>query len=427
MSELRDFHSGRSYAEQLDAADPLRAFRARFAIPRTEDNEEVVYLCGNSLGLMPQNAARYVNDELDTWKNAAVDGHFDGKRPWYGYHEQFTNLAAHVVGADPGEVVIMNSLTVNLHLMMVSFYRPTTTRHRILIEENAFPSDRYAVESQARFHGFDPDEAIVVMRPRDGEDLLRTEDIESLLASDDGQKVALVLMGGVNFYTGQAYDLERIARAARKAGAVCGFDLAHAAGNMPVQLHDWDVDFACFCTYKYLNAGPGSVAGCFVNARYDDDKTLPRFAGWWGNDPQTRFKMEDRFTPQRGAAGWQLSNAPIFSMAALLASLEIFEEAGMVRLREKAMLQTAYLLRLVDEIGHGAFRVITPREPQARGCQISLRAPGDAKRLRDLLQARGVVSDFRPPDVVRVAPVPLYNSFVDVWRFAQVLKESVGA
>jgi kynureninase len=426
MSELRDFHTGRSYAETLDAADPLRAFRARFAIPRTEDNDEVVYLCGNSLGLMPHTAVRYVNEELDTWKNVAVDGHFAGKRPWYAYHEQFTELAAHVVGADAGEVVIMNSLTVNLHLMMVSFYRPTTTRYRILIEENAFPSDRYAVESQARYHGRDPDDAILVMRPRAGEDLLRSEDIEALLASDAGKTIALVLMGGVNFYTGQAYDLERIARATRQAGAVCGFDLAHAAGNVPMKLHDWDVDFACFCTYKYLNAGPGSVAGCFVHARHGDDKALPRFAGWWGNDPQTRFKMDDRFAPQRGAAGWQLSNAPIFSMASLLASLEIFEEAGIVRLREKAMLQTTYLLRLVDEIGDGAFRVITPREPRDRGCQISLRAPGDAKRLRDLLQARGVVSDFRPPDVVRVAPVPLYNSYVDVWRFAQVLKESVG-
>jgi len=427
MSELREFTPDRRFAESLDDRDPLRAHRTRFALPRGEDGEELVYLCGNSLGLMPLAAARNVNDELDAWRALAVDGHFEGKRPWYGYHEQFTHLAARVVGAEPGEVVIMNSLTVNLHLMMVSFYRPTAERFRIVIEENAFPSDRYAVESQARFHGLDPRDAIVVLRPREGEDLLRTEDVERYLASDDGKKVALVLMGGVNFYTGQAYDLERITRAGHAAGAVVGFDLAHAAGNVPMKLHAWDVDFACFCTYKYLNAGPGAVAGCFVHARFSDDQTLPRFAGWWGNDPQTRFKMEDRFVAQPGAAGWQLSNAPVFSMAALLASLEIFDEAGMVRLREKSVLLTEYLLRLVDDIGDGAFRVITPRDVAARGSQVSLRARGDAKRLREMLQARGVVSDFRPPDVVRVAPVPLYNTFVDVWRFAQVLRESVGA
>jgi kynureninase len=418
------FQPSESFAQQLDAEDPLRAYRERFSFPKQEGNQECIYMCGNSLGLMPKTAKRFVEEELEAWQTLAVDGHFQGRRPWFDYHELFSESAAQLVGAQIGEVVIMNSLTVNLHLMMVSFYRPTADRFQILIEETAFPSDRYAVQSQAKHHGFDPEETIVVMKPREGENLLRTEDIESYL-ENEGSKVALVLFGGVNFYTGQAYDMKRIAAAAHQAGAYCGFDLAHAAGNLHLKLHDWNVDFAPFCTYKYINAGPGAVAGCFVHARHGKDLDLPRFAGWWGIDPKRRFEMPGDFTAQEGADGWQLSNAPILSMATLLASLEIFEEVGMEALRAKSVQLTRYLLYLVDQLGEDAFDVISPRNETDRGSQISLRAKGNAKTLRQLLQKRGVISDFRPPDVIRVAPVPLYNSYLDIWKFVEIMREAI--
>lgn len=417
----------REHALALDAEDPLAAQRQMFAFPKTKAGEDVLYFTGNSLGLMPRTVPDLVNEELDTWSRLAVDGHFDGPRPWYSYHEQFTDLAARLVGARPGEVVIMNSLTVNLHLLMASFYRPTQERYRIVIEDSAFPSDRYAVQSQARSWGFDPDDAVVVMKPRDGSDLLSTEDIEAYLERE-GHRVATVLFGGVNFYTGQAYDLGRLAAAAHKAGATFGTDLAHAAGNLALTLHDDDVDYAAFCTYKYLNAGPGSVGGAFVHERHGNRPDLVRFAGWWGNDPKTRFSMGHHFVPQEGAAGWQISNAPILSMAALLASLRIFDEVGMAALRKKSVKLTGYLEMLLDAIEHegeAAFSLITPRDPAARGCQLSVRAHREPKGLRDLLQARGVVTDFRPPDVIRIAPVPLYTRFVDVWDFAEVLRQAV--
>lgn len=425
MTEL-NFEPTAEFARQLDETDPLNHFRERFSFPLQQGSSPVIYLCGNSLGLMPKTVPQFINEEIEAWRTLAVDGHFNGPRPWYDYHELFRDSAAQLVGAKPGEVVIMNSLTVNVHLMMVSFYRPTQTRFKILIEDTAFPSDRYAVQSQAVHHGFDPAEAVVVMKPREGETLIRTEDVEAYLAAE-GDTVALVLFGGVNFYTGQAYDMKRIAAAAHQAGAYCGFDLAHAAGNLHLQLHDWNVDFAPFCTYKYLNAGPGSVAGCFVHQRHCNDTQLPRFAGWWGVDPKERFDMADTFTPVKSADSWQLSNAPILSMASLLASLEIFQEAGMAALREKSVRLTEYLLYLVDGLGEDAFEVISPRDPNDRGCQLSLRCRKNAKHLRGLLQERGVISDFRPPDVIRVAPVPLYNSFSDLWHFVEIMREAIEA
>ena len=411
----------REHAQALDRDDPLTRFRDAFHLPQHQ-GEDAVYLCGNSLGLMPKDAARILDEELDSWRTRAVDGHFEGPRPWYAYHKGLADGAAHIVGCAPHEVVIMNSLTVNLHLMMVSFYRPTPERYKILIEDNAFPSDRYAVQSQVRVHGFDPDAAVVVMRPRAGEDALRTEDIETYL-DEHGDAVALVLFGGVNFYSGQAYDLPRITEAAHRAGALCGFDLAHAAGNLALRLHDWNVDFAPFCTYKYLNAGPGASAGCFVHERHAKNVDLLRFAGWWGNDPSTRFLMADDFKAAPSADGWQISNAPVFSMAPLYASFGLFQEAGMPALRKKSEALTGYLAELLAALPKPGVDVITPSKPVARGCQLSLRVPEDAKGLRDKLQARGVICDYRAPDVLRIAPVPLYNRFDDVWRFAHILEE----
>ncbi len=415
----------REHAHTLDGQDELAPFRERFCIPKHKDGSDIVYFTGNSLGLMPKAARTLLNEELDVWAELAVDGHFEGPRPWYSYHENFTELAAEVVGAKPGEVVMMQSLTTNVHLLMVSFYRPTRERYRIVVEKGAFPSDQYAVQSQAQVHGFDPEDAVVELAPREGEDLLRTEDIEAYLEAE-GDKVAVVMFGGVNFRTGQVFDLLRITKAAHAAGAKCGFDLAHAAGNVPLSLHDWGPDFAAFCSYKYLNSGPGSVAGAFVHERHAKDASLPRFAGWWGNDPASRFEMGDVFVPQPGAAGWQISNAPVFAMAPALASLRIFSEAGgMTRLRKKSVALIDYLLSLVDDIGTEHFEVISPRAEKDRGCQVSIRAKKDAKALRAVLQDHGVVTDYRPPDVIRIAPVPLYNTFDDVWRFAEVLRRSV--
>lgn len=411
----------RARATALDAEDPLAPFRHRFVIPKHKDGSEQVYLCGNSLGLMPKEARTILEEELSAWESLAVEGHFEGKRPWYRYDEPLRAPLARLVGAKEHEVVVMNGLTVNLHLLMASFYRPTKERYRIVIEDSAFPSDRYAVQSQARFHGFDPTSAVAVLEPREGEVLLRTEDVERFFA-EEGESVALLLLGGVNFYTGQAYEHARIAKAAREQGVVVGLDLAHAAGNLPLSLHDWDIDFAAWCSYKYLNSGPGATAAAFVHERHGDDPSLVRFAGWWGTDPDTRFQMPFDFVPQRGAAGWQLSNAPIFSMAPLYASLALFDEAGMPALREKSERLTAYALELLDVIADGRFTVLTPRDPSARGCQLSLRVE-DAAALNERLAARGVVCDLRRPDVVRATPVPLYNSFEDVLRFAKVLEE----
>lgn len=416
------FDPGEESARRLDAADPLRSYRAKFHLPTNESGQPLVYLCGHSLGLQPRQTASLVRQELDDWARLGVEGHFKGQTPWYSYHEEVREEGARLVGATPDEVVFMNGLTVNLHLMFATFYRPKAQRFRILTDAPTFPSDRYALQSQLRHHGFDPAAGLLTLSPRPGEHTLRSEDIEATLARH-GAEVAVVWMNGVNFFTGQWFDLPRITALGHQHGCRVGFDLAHAAGNVPLRLHDWDVDFAVWCSYKYLNSGPGAVAGCFVHEKHGRDTTLPRLAGWWGNDPATRFRMhlEPDFVPRPGADGWQLSNPPILALAPLRASLALFDQTGMPALRAKSEGLTAYLLYLLDGLGGGRFEVITPRAPATRGCQLSLIDHGDPRGLVKQLDAAGVVCDFREPNVIRVAPTPLYNTFHDVWRFAQVL------
>lgn len=411
-----------AFAREMDAADPLRSYRDEFLLPQTPAGEPALYFCGNSLGLQPKRTRQMLTQELDDWATFGVEAHFDGRRPWYSYHEQFREMAARLVGGKPGEAVLMNSLTVNLHLMMVSFYRPTNERYKILIDSPTFPSDTYAVKTQIIHHGLNPDDALIVMQPREGEHTLRTEDIEATIERE-GDSIALVLLAGVNFFTGQFYDIPRITKAAQARGCLMGVDLAHAAGNVPLQLHDWNVDFACWCSYKYLNSGPGAVAGCFVHERHGKNTSLPRFAGWWGNDPTTRFKMhlQPEFVAREGADGWQLSNPPIMALAPVLASMQIFDEVGMAPLREKSVKLTGYLEFLLDQIPDKRYEVITPRDAAARGAQLSILAHDEPKALFKALQAQHVVGDFREPNVIRVAPAPLYNSFHDVWRFVGVL------
>lgn len=415
-----------SFALRLDRDDPLAACRGRFHIPVRADGHPLIYLCGNSLGLAPKSARALIESEVSAWERLGVDAHFKDESPWYSYHELFRESGARLVGALPGEVVMMNGLTVNLHLMLATFYRPAGARYRILVEDGAFPSDGYAVRSHVRHHGFDPSDSLVIARPRSGEDLLRTEDVEALV-EQHGDKIALVLMSGVHYLTGQVFDLERIAAAARRQGCYVGFDLAHAAGNVPLRLHDWGVDLAVWCSYKYLNAGPGAPAGCFVHERHGRNTALPRLAGWWGNDPETRFLMPPEFRPREGAEGWQISNPPIFSMAPLRASLAIFDEVGMDALRLKSVALTGYLQRLIDRILSDRLETITPREPSARGCQLSIRVRDGARDVLKAITAEEVVVDFREPDVIRVAPAPLYNTFHEVWRFSRILARACGA
>jgi len=405
----------------LEAHDELAPMRDRFHIPCDERGAELAYFAGNSLGLEPKTARALVNEELDAWAELGVAGHFKERRPWFSYHELARQSLARIVGANEREVVAMNSLTVNLHLLMASFYQPTPDRFRIVIEDTAFPSDSYAVASQAAFHGFDPADAIVRLTPRAGEDCLRTEDIEERL-DREGQSIALVLLGGVNYLTGQLFDMERLTRAGRAAGAVVGWDLAHAAGNAPLRLHDWNVDFAAWCSYKYLNAGAGAVAGCFVHEMHWKIGAVsrPRLEGWWGSDPVSRFQMAPEFAPAPGADAWQLSNPPILSMAPLLASLAIFDEVGMDRLREKSLRLTGYLEELLAGLGDRV-RVITPTDPAQRGCQLSIAINKKAKAVQSQLSAAGVVCDFREPNILRAAPTPLYNTFHDCWRLASTL------
>ena len=405
-------------ALEMDRQDPLAPYRERFFIPRTESGEEAIYLCGNSLGLQPRSTRAALDQELEDWARLAVGGHFEAKHPWYSYHEDLCEPLGRLVGAQAHEVVSMGALTNNLHLAMVSFYRPTQERSLILIEAGAFPSDRYAVESQALFHGLDPSETVVSLG-EDG-DLLDEAEIEAYLEAE-GPRVALVLVGGVHYYTGQLFDMERITKAAHRAGATVGFDLAHAIGNVPLQLHDWGVDFASWCSYKYLNSGPGGVAGLFVHDRHAGSD-LPRFNGWWGTDPETRFQMGD-FDAQRGAGAWQISNAPVMSMACHRAALAIHDEAGMPALRQKSLAMTDFFLSQLDELPEGRITVISPRQAERRGSQISLRIHGDAPGLHQALAAAGVVCDFRIPDLIRMAPAPLYNRFHELWRVTEILKE----
>ncbi|MGB7203524.1 MAG: kynureninase [Pyrinomonadaceae bacterium] len=409
-------------AKEMDAADPLRGFRERFNFPLEKHGVEPIYFTGNSLGLMPKKAREYVDQELEDWSRLAVAGHLNAKHPWLPYHEFLTEQMAAIVGARPIETVVMNSLTVNLHLLMVSFYRPTSDRHKIVIEKGAFPSDQYAVESQIKFHGFDPHDSLVELTPREDEAALRTEDIIETLERN-GDSIALILLGGVNYYTGQAFEMKAITKAGHKVGAVVGFDLAHAAGNLKLNMHDWNVDFAAWCSYKYLNGGPGAVAGAFVHERHAREFGLPRFAGWWGHDKETRFLMGPEFKPLAGAEGWQISNPPILQMAALRASLEIFEEAGIGALREKSVKLTGYLESLIDDIADERIEIITPRDPNYRGCQLSIRVKTGDKSLFEKITGHGDYADWREPDVIRVTPVPLYNSFMDVYRFAGILSD----
>ena len=417
-----EFQPEEAFARQLDEADPLRGYREQFHIPRRPDGEPVIYFCGNSLGLQPKSARAMVEQEMDDWADSAVGAHFKGDSAWYAYHDLFRETGARLVGARPGEVVMMNSLTVNLHFMMVSFYRPTKERYKILIDDPTFPSDIYAIKSQLQHHGYDARDALVILKPRDGEHTIRAEDIERTLA-DEGEQIALVMLAGVNFFTGQLYDLEQVTRLAQQHGCTVGFDLAHAAGNVPLQLHDWGVDFAVWCSYKYLNSGPGAIAGCFVHEKHWRDADLPRFAGWWGNDPEKRFLMHllPDFEPVKGASGWQISNPPILSAAPLRASLELFDAAGMSALRAKSEKLTGYLQYLLGRLPADRFEVITPGAPERRGCQLSILIHDRPKEYHRALLDAGVVCDFRAPNIVRVAPVPLYNTFHEVWRFAEAL------
>ena len=412
----------RSYALQMDEQDPVSHFRQHFHIPKQANGQEVLYFCGNSLGLSPKKTKEYLLQELKDWEQHGVEGHFEAKNPWVAYHELFPEKLSKIVGAQPKEVVVMNTLSVNLHLMMVSFYRPTKERFKIVIEQAAFPSDKYAVASQLRFHGLDPEEALIELTPRAGEETLRQADIEKTLR-EQGDSIALIMMGGVNYYTGQAFDMEQITAIGHEIGALVGFDLAHAVGNIGLSLHDWGVDFAVWCHYKYLNSGPGAIAGAFVHERHLNQTDIPRFEGWWGHDKSTRFKMDDTFQPMPTAEAWQLSNAPIFSMTPLLASLELFEEAGVQELMIKSVYMTAYLEFLLKSIDSDRISIITPELPNERGCQLSIQVKNGNKELFDQLTARGVVADWREPDVIRVAPVPLYTRFVDVYDFAQLLHE----
>ncbi|PHI19159.1 kynureninase [Lewinellaceae bacterium SD302] len=410
------------YARKLDEQDPLQAFRDRFHLPEQADGSSYIYLCGNSLGLQPKDTAAALTQELEDWKNLGVEGHFHAKNPWMPYHEFLSEAMARVVGAKPEEVVVMNTLSVNLHLMMVSFFRPEGKRNKILIEFDAFPSDRYAVESQLKYHGLDPQECLLELKARPGEELIREEDIEQLLR-ERGEEIALILLGNTNYYTGQYFDMPTITRLGHAKGCTVGFDCAHGAGNVPLELHASGCDFAVWCNYKYLNSGPGSLGGVFVNERHADNPDLPRFAGWWGHDKATRFGMRDPFKPIPGAEGWQLSNPPILSLAAIWASLKIFDEAGMDRLRKKAIKLTAYLESLVQQLGEDTVKIITPSDPERRGSQLSIQVRNADRSLFDRLTAKGVIADWREPDVIRVAPVPLYNSFEDAWRFYRALEE----
>jgi len=419
------FHATEAWAAEEDRRDPLAWTREEFVLPRDSDGTPLVYLSGNSLGLMPKAVPDLVRAELEDWARHGVEGHFDARTPWYAYHEQFREPLARLAGAHPDEVVAMNGLTVNLHLMMVSFYRPAGARRLILIEDSAFPSDRYAVATHLRARGQDAKECLLVARPRAGEPTLRPEDLESLLARR-GEEIALVLLSGVQYYTGQCFPMERITETAQRAGCVVGFDLAHAIGNVELALHRWGVDFAVWCSYKYLNAGPGAVAGCFVHRRHGENPDLPRFAGWWGNDPATRFRMHlnEDFVPRPGADGWQLSNPPVLAMTPLRASLALFDRAGLPALRQKAGRLTGYLEFLVDQRASAGLELLTPRDPVQRGCQLSYRVRSGGPAVLDALRSHGVVADLRQPDVIRLAPVPLYTTFSDVRRAALALIES---
>ena len=418
---LTNYTPGIEYAKERDQKDPLAHFRDKFHIPKNVDGKEWLYFTGNSLGLQPKQTKDHIQQELDDWANLGVEGHFEAKNPWMPYHEFLTESMAEIVGAKPIEVVIMNTLTTNLHLLMVSFYQPTKTKYKIVIESDAFPSDRYAVETQLQFHGFDPTESLVEWSPRKGETLLNIDDLESILETQ-GDEIALLLIGGVNYYTGQSLDLKKIAELGHKNGCKVGIDLAHGVGNIQPHLHESGVDFAAWCTYKYMNSGPGSLGGIFVHERYAHDTSLKRFAGWWSQNKATRFDMRQPLDIIPGAEGWQLSNPPILSMAAIKASLELFNEVGMDALRKKSIQLTGYLEYLILELKNDRISIITPKDPNQRGCQLSIQVKNADKSLHEKLTQAHVITDWRTPDVIRCAPVPFYNSFEDVYKMVELLK-----
>ncbi|TGV03224.1 kynureninase [Flavivirga rizhaonensis] len=410
------------YAKQQDEFDELSIYRHQFHIPTDKHGNELIYMTGNSLGLQPKQTKAYINQELEDWANLGVEGHTEAKNPWLPYHEFLTESMANVVGAKPIEVVTMNTLTANLHFMMVSFYKPTKTRYKIIIESDAFPSDKYAVESQLRHHGFNDKAGLILWKPRKNEDLLRYEDLETILEKQ-GSEVALIMIGGVNYYTGQYFNLKRITELGHKHGSMVGFDCAHGAGNVELNLHDSGADFAVWCTYKYLNSGPGSLAGCFVHERHAYNKDLNRFTGWWSHNKQTRFNMRHDFDLLPGAEGWQLSNPPILSMAAIKASLDIFNKIGIKKLTEKSKKLTDYFEFLLKQLGEDTIKIITPENPEERGCQLSIQVLNANKALHNELTVAGVISDWREPDVIRCAPTPLYNSFQDIYHMVDKLKD----
>lgn len=418
---MSNYQLGLEFAKNQDKNDALSAYRNQFHIPKDKQGNELIYMTGNSLGLQPKRTKAYINQELDDWANLGVEGHTDAMHPWLKYHEYLTESMANIVGAKPVEVVIMNTLTSNLHFMMVSFYKPTKTRYKILIEADAFPSDKYAVESQLRHHGFDDKEGLILWKARKGQELANYEDLDSIFKTH-GDEIALVMIGGVNYYTGQYFDLKYITQLGHKHGCMVGFDCAHGAGNVELNLHDSGADFAIWCTYKYLNSGPGSLAGCFVHERHAYNKNLNRFTGWWSHNKETRFRMRDEFDQLPGAEGWQLSNPPILSMAAIKASLDLFDEVGFKKLVEKSKKLTGYFEFLLNELNNKHIKIITPSNPEERGCQLSIQVKNADKSLHHKLTEAGVISDWREPDVIRCAPVPLYNSFQDVYHLVHKLK-----
>ncbi len=409
---------------ELDRRDSLAGFRENFNRPETFNGEKCIYLCGNSLGLQPAEAEEFVRLEMEKWAKMGVEGHVKGKYPWMPYHEFLTEKMAEITGAKKEEVVVMNSLTVNLHLLMVSFYRPVPGRFKILIDYHPFPSDRYAVESQIRFHGFDPKDAMIELQPEPGTAYVSKKQIEDTF-DRHGDQIAMTLIGGVNYYSGQLYDMKFITDLAHKHGAIAGFDLAHAAGNVPLKLHDWGADFAAWCSYKYLNSGPGALSGIFVHERHAKRFDLPRFAGWWGHDKETRFKMGPDFVPMPGAEGWQLSNPPILPMACMQASLNLFHDAGMEALRKKSKKMISLCEELVKDLEGEKIELITPKNPEERGCQLSIRVKDARRDLFDRISARGVIADWREPDVIRIAFAPLYNTYAEVYEFTQILRDSI--
>ena len=422
------FENSLDFAQQLDAQDQLSHYQNEFSFPQV-NGKNVIYFTGNSLGLQPKRAKTYVDEVMNDWANLAVEGHFYAEKPWWDYHERFANPLSKLVGALPSEVTVMNTLTVNLHLLMVSFYRPTATRYKIICEEKAFPSDQYLFQSQVNFHGYATEDAIVEVKRRDGEHNIRLEDVLAKI-DEVGDELALVLIGGVNYYTGQVFDMKAITEAGHRVGAYVGWDLAHAAGNIELHLHDWQVDFAAWCSYKYMNSGPGNASGCFIHEKHHSNSELPRFAGWWGHNKERRFKMEQQFDPIQGADGWQISNLPVLSLAPYLASVELFAEIGMDALIAKRNTITAYLefvLREIDREVQGNFEIITPSNPSERGCQLSVFLHGEGRSLFDYLMKNGVIIDWREPNVIRLAPVPMYTSFEDIYRFGQILKNGIEA